>query len=119
MKSSIRDAPLKGDRVKKESGEPINYSNLSCRESLLSANAEIIEQLQKRLKAKRFRVQEGDSLKLGFLRVFIQALQVQNSILKDIELGEIKTRLEALEENTPPEKREDLQALTHTYEGIC
>lgn len=119
MKSSIRDAPLKGARVRKESGEPINYSNLSCRESLLSANAEIIEQLQKRLKAKRFRVQEGDSLKLGFLRIFVQALQLQNSILRDVELDEIKSRLEVLEENTLPEKREDLQALTHNYEGIC
>jgi hypothetical protein len=119
MKSSIRDAPLKGDRVEKESGEPINYSNLSCRESLLSANAEIIKQLQKRLKAKRFRVQEGDSLKLGFFRVFIQALQVQNSILRDVELDEIKKRLEALEKNTPPEKNEALQALTTNYEGLC
>jgi hypothetical protein len=67
------------------------------RELLLSANSELILQLQERLKAKRFRPQEGDSLKLAYTRVFIQALQVQNAILKDTELDEFKKRLEALE----------------------
>lgn len=70
---------------------------LMSRESLLRANSELIEQLQERLKAKRFRPQEGDGLKLAYIRVFIQALQVQNSILKDSELDEIKKRLEVLE----------------------
>jgi hypothetical protein len=46
---------------------------------------------------KRFRFQEGDSLKLAYIRVFVQALQVQNAILKDSELDEIKKRIEALE----------------------
>lgn len=67
------------------------------REELLRANSELIEQLQTRLRTKRFRVQEGDNLKLGYMRVFIQALQVQNSILKDLEFEDFKERLEALE----------------------
>lgn len=71
--------------------------NLSSREALLSVNSELIEQLHSRLKAKRFRPQEGDALKLAYMRVFIQALQVQNAILKDSELDEIKKRIEALE----------------------
>lgn len=71
--------------------------NLFSRKSLLNANSELLLQLQERLKAKRFRPQEGDGLKLAFMRIFIQALQVQNAILKDIELDEFKKRLEALE----------------------
>jgi hypothetical protein len=71
--------------------------NLLSRESLLTVNAEIITQLQDRLKAKRFRPQEGDAIKLAYIRVFIQALQVQNSILKDNELDEINKRIELLE----------------------
>jgi hypothetical protein len=76
---------------------PLNFSS---RESLLNANSELIEQLQCRLKVKRFRPKEGDSLKLAYIRVYIQALQLQNIILKDIELGEVEERLEALEEKT-------------------
>jgi len=71
--------------------------NFSSRESLLSANSELISQLQNRLKAKRFRPQDGDSLKLAYMRVYIQALQVQNAILKDNELDEIQKRIAALE----------------------
>jgi len=76
---------------------PLSTFKLLTRESLLSANSELIEQLQKRLKAKRFRAQEGDSLKLAYIRVFIQALQVQNAILKDLDIDEFQKRLEALE----------------------
>lgn len=78
-------------------GKPTNRLNLLSRESLLRANSELIEQLQARLKAKRFRPQEGDSIKLAYIRVFIQALQVQNAILKDQELEDLKQRLEVLE----------------------
>lgn len=78
-------------------GAPQTPSYLRSRESLLSANSELISQLQDRLKAKRFRPQEGDSLRLAYMRVFLQALQVQNSILKDQELEDLKQRLEVLE----------------------
>jgi hypothetical protein len=73
---------------------PINFSS---REKLLSANSELIGQLQARLKSKRFKPQDGDGVKLAYVRVFVQALQVQNSILKDNELDEIQKRIEALE----------------------
>ncbi len=45
----------------------------------------------------RFRPVPGDSVKLGYIRALIQALQAQNAILKDTELDEFKKRLEALE----------------------
>ena len=76
---------------------PITTLKLLTRESLLNANSELIEQLQKRMKAKRFRAQEGDSLKLAYIRAFIQTLQVQNAILKDLDIDEFQKRLEALE----------------------
>jgi len=50
------------------------------------------------LKAKRFRLQEGDSIKLAYMRVFIQALTLQNTILRDAELEELQERIKALEE---------------------
>ena len=70
----------------------------SNRESLLSANSVLIAQLQARLKAKRFRPQEGDSIRIGYMRALIQALQCQNAILKDAELDELKAELEELKE---------------------
>lgn len=83
--------------MKTTTGKPTIPLNNSSRESLLSFNSELITQLQDRLKAKRFRPQEGDSLKLAYMRVFLQALQVQNAILKDLELEALKQRLEVLE----------------------
>lgn len=68
------------------------------RESLLTANSALIKQLQSRLKAKRFRPQEADNIKLGYIRVLIQALQAQNAILKEAELESLKTEFEELKE---------------------
>lgn len=83
--------------MKNDNSKPRNSLIFSSRESLLSANSELIEQLQERLKVKRFRPQEGDGVKLAYMRVYIQALQAQNAILKDNELDEIQKRIEALE----------------------
>ncbi len=69
-----------------------------CRENLLKVNAELITNLQKSVNVKRFRPQEGDSIRLGYIRALIQALQVQNAILKDIELDAIKQELEKVRE---------------------
>jgi hypothetical protein len=41
-------------------------------------------------------LQEGDSIKLGYIRALIQALQVQNAILKDAELDDLKKEIEEL-----------------------
>jgi hypothetical protein len=84
--------------MKTDNSFPENSSIFSSRKSLLKANAELIENLQKRINVKRFRVQEGDSIRLGYIRALIQALQVQNAILKDAELDEIKTEIEELKE---------------------
>jgi hypothetical protein len=102
--------------MKNNASNPSNPLNLFSRDSLLSANAKLILQLQDRLKAKRFRPQEGDALKLAYIRVFIQSLTVQNSILKDMELDEIKKRLEALE-NSQSEKAGASQSHTPAFRG--
>jgi hypothetical protein len=73
-------------------------TDFSNRESLLSANSVLISQLQNRLRAKRFRPQEGDSIRISYMRALIQALQCQNAILKDAELDDLKKELEELKE---------------------
>ncbi len=84
--------------MKTDNSLPENSLIFSSRESLLKVNSELIENLQKRINVKRFRLQEGDSIKLGYIRVLIQALKVQNEILKDTEIDEIKTEIEELKE---------------------
>lgn len=81
-----------------DNSNPESLSIFSSRESLLKANAGLIESLQKRIHVKRFRVQEGDSIKLAYIRVYIQSLQAQNAILKDVELDDLKTEIEKLKE---------------------
>jgi len=77
---------------------PENIKNFSSRESLISANSDLLETLHKRLSVVRFRPAEGDSLKLAYIRVYIQAIQAQNAILKDVEINDLKTELEELKE---------------------
>ncbi|MCO5382137.1 MAG: hypothetical protein NHB15_08650 [Methanosarcina barkeri] len=93
---------------------PLNYSS---RESLLIANSKLIAHLQDRLAPKRFRAGHADGIKLAYMRVFLQALQVQNAMLKDLELDEMKKRLEALE-NSQNEKVGASQAYTPTFRSL-
>jgi len=83
-----------------------NSSIFSFREFLLKTNAELIENLQKRIYVKRFRPQEGDSIKLGYIRALIQALQAQNAILKDSELDDLKKEIEELKDLMKCKSRE-------------
>ena len=84
--------------MKTANSNPEISLNFSSRESLLKANSELIENLQKRINVKRFRPQEGDPIKLGYIRALIQALTCQNAILKDSELDELKAEIEELKE---------------------
>lgn len=92
--------------MKTNTKNPENSSIFSSREFLLKANAELIENLQKRINVKRFRPQEGDSIKLGYIRALIQALQAQNAILKDAELDDLKKEIEELKELMKCKSRE-------------
>jgi len=75
-----------------------NIQDFSSRESLILVNSVLIAQLRDRLKAKRFRPQDGDSLKISYIRALIQALTWQNAILKDTELDDLKKEIEELRE---------------------
>lgn len=67
------------------------------RNELLKKSSWLVDVLHDRLSRPRFVVQENDPVKLQYYRVYIQAVQTHNSILKDEELEDIKTRIEALE----------------------
>lgn len=67
------------------------------RQTLLNVNSDLIFRIQKRLQARRFKPMEGDTIKLGYIRALIQALEVHSRIIKDVELDEIEKRLQALE----------------------
>lgn len=79
-----------------ESPEPA--LEIYSRDDLLRANGEIIKQLQARIKGKRFRVQEGDLIKIQYLKTLIYALKCANEILKDAQLEEFDRRLKIIEE---------------------
>lgn len=83
-----------------------NILDFSNREALLHANSALIAQLRDRLKAKRFRVAEGDTIKISYIRALIQALACQNAILKDAELDDIKKEVEELKELMTCKQRE-------------
>lgn len=80
--------------------------DFSNREALLSVNSVLIAQMQDRLKAKRFRPADGDSVKLGYIRALIQALHAQNGILKDAELDDLKKEIEELKDLMKCKSRE-------------
>jgi len=78
----------------------------SSREALLKANSALIAQLQTRLKMKRWKISEGENLKVAYYRVLVQALQAQNAILKDCEIDELKAELIELKELVQCKQRE-------------
>ena len=67
------------------------------RDGLLSLSSEVIQDIYDRVKVQRFREREGDNIKLKYLRVLVAAIQTHNTVLRDEELEDVKTRLELLE----------------------
>ena len=84
--------------MKTDNSKPDELNNFQCRESLLNSNAELLAGIKKKICMGRFKVSEGDGIKLGYMRVYIQAIQAQASILKDLELSELKADIEELKE---------------------
>jgi TfoX/Sxy family transcriptional regulator of competence genes len=83
--------------MKTNSDHPYFSVNNPSRESLLKVNAELIENLRTRVNQRRYKPNSGDGVRISYCRVLIAALESHNKILKDVELGEIQRRLEALE----------------------
>ncbi len=67
------------------------------RYQLLKMSGWMVEHLHNRLSRAKFVVKDSDSVKLQYYRVFLQAVQTHNSIIKDEDLDDIKTRLELIE----------------------
>lgn len=67
------------------------------RYQLLKMSAWMVEHLHDRLSRAKFVVKDSDPVKLQYYRVFLQAVQTHNSIIKDEDLDDIKTRLELIE----------------------
>jgi hypothetical protein len=67
------------------------------RTKLLDISSWLVEDVRSRVDTDRFREREGDSVKLQYLRVLVQAVQAHNAILRDTELDDIKKRLDSLE----------------------
>ena len=92
-----------------------SIQEFSNRNSLLHTNSVLISHLQTRLKAKRWRVQEGENIKISYIRALIQALQTQNLLLKDFELDALNKRLEFLENS---QAQGGKNGYTPAFEGI-
>lgn len=84
--------------MKNNANQPENTLIFTSRDSLLKTNADLIDILQKRINVKRFRPQEGDGIKLGYIRALIQALQAHNTFLKDTELEDLKKEIDELKD---------------------
>lgn len=67
------------------------------RNELLQKSSWLVDILHGRLSKARFIVQDSDPVKLQYYRVYIQAVQAHNAILKDEELEDIKARMELIE----------------------
>ena len=67
------------------------------REQLLIISSDLIWSLHRRISGRRFRGNKHDSVKLGYARALVAALQCHNSIIKDLEQEEIKARLGRIE----------------------
>ena len=67
------------------------------RTELLDVNNAVINLLVNRLRGKRFRPQAGDTVRLGYIRALIGALQVCNEILKTSEIDEIEKKIDFIE----------------------
>jgi hypothetical protein len=78
------------------------------REELLRISSDMIEEILERVKGKRFRPREGDTVKLQYLRILVSAIQAHNAVLKDEQLEQVLARLDALEKarETPQRIRE-------------
>ena len=67
------------------------------REQLLIISTDLILSLHRRISGRRFRGNKHDSVKLGYARALVAALQCHSSIIKDLEQEEIKARLGRIE----------------------
>ena len=69
---------------------------------LLSA---VLEKMERRLSAARFRSRDSDGDYLAFVRATVQAITALNQLIRDDEMQEISKRLDALEKMLDDDRR--------------
>ena len=67
------------------------------RQKLLDLSSKVLEKIEGRLTAERFRSSESDSTYLAFVRAFSSLMTAHNATLRDSELQELDSRITQLE----------------------
>ena len=82
----------------KEQNTPQNTGdNVFNRQKLLDLSSKVLEKINGRLTAERFRGSESDNTYLAFVRAFSSLMTAHNSTLKDAELAVLEGRVTQLE----------------------
>ena len=71
--------------------------NVFNRQKLLDLSSKVLEKIEGRLTAERFRGSESDNTYLAFVRAFSSLMTAHNSTLKDAELAVLEVRVTQLE----------------------
>ncbi len=71
--------------------------NAFNRQKLLSLSSKVLEKIEHRLTAERFRESESDNTYLAFVRAFSGLMTAHNMTLRDSELQELEARISQLE----------------------
>jgi len=82
----------------KEQNTPQNTGdNVFNRQKLLDLSSKVLEKIEGRLTAERFRGSESDSTYLAFVRAFSSLMSTHNATLRDSEIAILESRVAQLE----------------------
>jgi len=82
----------------KEQFTPQNTGdNVFNRQKLLDLSTKVLEKIEGRLTAERFRGSESDNTYLGFVRAFSSLMTAHNATLRDSEIALLESRVAQLE----------------------
>lgn len=87
----MADKELNGGGIEVESEKALS------RGALLEISSSIITELQQKATSGRFRSPDNERMRDAKTRLLIQAIGVYGGLLRDVELSEIKSRLDAIE----------------------
>ena len=82
---------------KDQNTSPNTADNVYNRQNLLILSSSVLEKIEGRLTAERFRSSESDNTYLAFVRAFSSLMSAHNMTLRDSELQELDTRITQLE----------------------
>ena len=91
--------------IYKEQNTPQNTGdNVYNRQNLLILSSSVLEKIEGRLTAERFRSSESDNTYLAFVRAFSSLMSTHNATLRDSELQELDSRITQLEKEKELER---------------